>query len=180
MTRPATPVLLLVVAILAPVMGCSQRAAPPRKDLVDRSLMACLGAIRAYHRQADVHLERSDPAAAIAAVERALALPCRDRPSPEIQETMLDVYGRLGRLHLTRGEHDRALGRVREGLARPGAPSFFRANLHLVEGDALDAQAERRQAAGDKPGADALRREALQAFERSATMNQALLKELLP
>lgn len=180
MTRPAPWLLLLALAVHAPAAGCSKRAAPPRTDLVDRSLMACLGAIRAYHRQADVHLERSDPAAAIAAVERALALPCRDQRSPEIQETLLDVYGRLGRLHLTRGEPDRALTRVREGLARPGEPSFFRANLYLVEGDALDAQAERRQAASDKPGADALRREALQAFERSATMNQALLKELLP
>jgi hypothetical protein len=173
----------LAVAALASGLGagCSHGTEPSRrKDLVDRSLMACLGAIRAHHRQADVHLQRSDVPAAIAAMEQALALPCRDRPSAEIRESLLDVYGRLARLHLQRGELDRARARVEEGLRRPGGDSFFRANLHLVQGDVLDAQAERRSAEKDAPGADALRRQAIQAFGQSAAMNQRLLQELIP
>lgn len=165
--------------VLSP--GCAKRGAEGggSRPAVDRSLMACLGAMRAYHRQADVHLARGDARAAVHSVEQILGLGCVARNNPEVQEAVLDAYGRLGRLHLKLGELDQASERVAEGLKRPGAPSFFRANLHMVQGDLLDARAEAVERDGKKAEADALRRQAIEAFDRSAKMNMGLLKELV-
>jgi len=180
--------LLVVVVLLAGLggalsggAGCSRRAQPgaePRPP-IDRSLMACLGALRAYHRQADVHLAAGDPRAAVRSMEQILSLTCIGRKNPEIQEAVLDAYGRLGRLHLKLGELDQADRRVAQGLARPGPPSFFRANLLMVRGDLLDARAEKQDQAGHKKEAKALRRQAIAAFEKSARMNRALLEGLV-
>lgn len=105
-------------------------------------------------------------------------MPCLEHPGPEVQEALLDAYGRLGRLHLQLGQLDLAHQRVTEGLDLPGPPSFFRANLHMVRGDLLDARAEAKDRAGEKVEGDALRRQAIEAFESSAAMNMRLLKEL--
>ncbi|MDY0005129.1 MAG: hypothetical protein RBU30_27770, partial [Polyangia bacterium] len=120
-----------------------------------------------------------DAPAALRAVEQILALKCVEGKHPEVQEAVLDAYGRLGRLHLKLGQLDQAAERVAQGLRRPGPPSFFRANLHMVEGDLLDARAEAEDGAGRKESADGLRRKAIEAFDRSAKMNMDLLGELV-
>jgi tetratricopeptide (TPR) repeat protein len=171
--------LLLFVAL--GVTACSRRAQPgaERRPAIDRSLMACLGAQRAYHRQADVHLAAGDLPAAIRSIEQILGLACIGRKNPEVQESVLDAYGRLGRLHLKLGQLEQAQRRVSQGLARPGPPSFFRANLLMVRGDLLDAMAKQADAAGQTAKAKRLRREAIAAFERSARMNRELLSDLV-
>jgi tetratricopeptide (TPR) repeat protein len=175
-----------LLALLALGLGlgsgaCSRRAQPgsERRPKIDRSLMACLGAQRAYHRQADVHLAAGNVRAAIRSIEQILGLACTGRKNPEVQEAVLDAYGRLGRLHLKLGQLDRARERVSQGLARPGPPSFFRANLLMVRGDLLDAMATERDKAGKPAEARRLRREAIAAFERSARMNRRLLSDLV-
>lgn len=179
-TASLAPLLLAASVLSVTAAGCSR--APQRGEhapRIDRPMMACLGALRAYHRQADVHLASGDPRAAIASIERILALRCIDRPNPEIQEAVLDAYGRLARLHLKLGETREAAKRVREGLHRGGPPSFFRANLLMVQGDVLDAQAQALDKAGTPGDAKSLRRRAIDAFERSARMNKRLLEELV-
>lgn len=172
--------LLMTCVVGLGVSGC-KRASPPGEGArrIDRPMMACLGAMRAYHRQADVHLAAGDPRAAITSIEQILELQCISRPNPEIQEAVLDAYGRLARLHLKLGETDAAAKRVREGLARSGPASFFRANLLMVQGDVLDARAHALDKAGKPEEAKALRRQAIDAFDRSARMNTRLLEELV-
>ncbi len=171
----------LVLVTAAGVVSCSRRAQPgaERRPAIDRSLMACLGAQRAYHRQADVHLAAGDVRAAIGSIEQILGLACIGRKNPEVQESVLDAYGRLGRLHLKLGQLEQAQRRVSQGLARPGPPSFFRANLLMVRGDLLDAMGKQADDAGQSAKAKRLRREAIAAFERSARMNRKLLSDLV-
>lgn len=177
--------VLLCLALLVPGWGalsggCAKRERETRgRSLVDRSLMACLGAMRAYHRQADLHLARGDHAGAVASVEQIVALKCASRENPEVQEAVLDAYGRLARLHLKRGALAQAGRYIQTGLKRPGGDSFFRANLHTIRGDWLDLRATGLDRAGKRAEADALRRQAIQAFEVSARMNRRLLEELV-
>ena len=183
MTRRPTLVALAFVLLGALLAGpgcrrAGQGGSEPRPK-IDRSLMACLGALRAYHRQADVHLGRGDAPAAIRAIEQIIGMQCIGRKNPEVQEAVLDAYGRLGRLHLKLGQMDQAARRVAQGLKRPGPPSFFRANLLMVRGDLLDAQASKLDQAGKPKEANKLRRQAIAAFEKSAKMNRVLLQELV-
>jgi tetratricopeptide (TPR) repeat protein len=172
----------LVLALVWGPAGCSRRHAgqqPDPRPRVDKALMACLGAIRAYHRQADLHLARNKPDLARQAVTQIVSLRCIRRPNPEIQEAVLDAYGRLARLHMQQGELAEAAQWLAKGMARKGPPSFFRANLYMVQGDLLDARAGALDKAGKKAEADQLRRQAIDAFERSSRMNRALLQELV-
>ncbi len=174
--------LTLTLGLLSGTTGCSRRKADQQTakgPRVDKSLMACLGAMRAYHRQADLHLARSKPAQAQEAVGQILTMKCIARPNPEIQEAVLDAYGRLARLHMQQGELDEAARWLAKGMARKGPPSFFRANLYMVHGDLLDARAGALDKAGKKEEADKLRRQSIDAFERSSKMNRQLLQEMV-
>lgn len=172
----------LAVALLGLPAGCHRKQAgqqPDQRPRVDRALMACLGAIRAYHRQADLHLARNKPGQARAAVAQIVSMKCIARRNPEIQEAVLDAYGRLARLHMQQGELDEAARWLAKGMQRKGPPSFFRANLYMVHGDLLDARASVLDKAGKTAEADKLRRQAIEAFERSSKMNRRLLQELV-
>lgn len=172
----------LALALLAGPAGCTRRKAgqqPDQRPRVDKALMACLGAIRAYHRQADLHLARSKPARAREAVGQIMSMKCIARANPEIQEAVLDAHGRLARLYMQQGELDEAARWLAKGMQRKGPPSFFRANLYMVHGDLLDARAGALDKAGQKIEADKLRRQAIDAFERSSKMNRQLLQELV-
>ena len=103
---PALPprVLPAALALAGGPTGCSKRhpgQSADRRPRVDKQLMACLGAIRAYHRQADLHLSRNKPEPAKDAVAQIVSLKCIARPNPEIREAVLDAYGRLARLNPT-------------------------------------------------------------------------------
>jgi tetratricopeptide (TPR) repeat protein len=180
--RMAVLGLALTLALLAGPAGCTRREAgqqPDQRPRVDRALMACLGAIRAYHRQADLQMARSRPGQAREAVAQILSMKCIRRANPEIQEAVLDAYGRLARLHMQQGKLDEAARWLAKGMQRKGPPSFFRANLYMVRGDLLDARAGALDKAGRKTEADKLRRQAIDAFERSSKMNRRLLQDLV-
>jgi len=177
-----TLAMSLTLGVIAGPAGCTRQKAgqqPDPRPRVDKALMTCLGAIRSYHRQADLHLARSNPTAAREAVAQILAMKCTGRTNPEIREAVLDVYGRLVRLHMQQGELDEAARWLAKGMQRKGPPSFFRANLYMVHGDLLDARAIALDKAGQKAEADKLRRQAIDAFERSSKMNRQLLGELV-
>ncbi len=177
-----TMALTATLALVAGPTGCSRREAgrqTAQGPRVDKALMACLGAMRAYHRQADLHLARNKPAQAMEAVGQILSMKCIARTNPEIQEAVLDAYGRLARLHMQQGELDEAARWLAKGMARKGPPSFFRANLYMVHGDLLDARAGALDKAGKKAEADGLRRQSIDAFERSSKMNRQLLQDLV-
>ena len=172
----------LALALLGGPAGCSRKHSGRRPDprpRVDKQLMACLGAIRAYHRQADLHLARNKPGQARGAVAQIVTMRCIQRKNPEIQEAVLDAYGRLARLHMQQGELTEAARWLAKGIKRKGPPSFFRANLYMVQGDLLDARATALDKAGKKTKADGLRRQAIDAFEMSSKMNRKLLQELV-
>ncbi len=174
--------LTLILGLVAGPTGCSRRKAgrqTAQGPRVDKVLMACLGAIRSYHRQADLHLARNNPARAQQAVGQILSMKCIACPNPEIQEAVLDAYGRLARLHMQRGELDDAARWLAKGMARKGPPSFFRANLYMVHGDLLDARAGALDKAGKRAEADKLRRQSIDAFEHSSKMNRRLLGDLV-
>lgn len=174
--------LTVVSALLLGPAGCTRQKAgqqPDQRPRVNKALMACLGAIRAYHRQADLHMARNKPTRAREAVAQIVSMKCTRRTNPEIQEAVLDAYGRLARLHMQQGELDEAARWLAKGMRRKGPPSFFRANLYMVHGDLLDARAGVLDKAGQKAQADKLRRQAIDAFERSSKMNRRLLQELV-
>jgi hypothetical protein len=182
LTVALTFALTLALGLLSGTTGCSRRKAGQQTaqgPRVDKRLMACLGAIRSYHRQADLHLARSKPTRARQAVGQILSMKCIARPNPEIQEAVLDAYGRLARLHMQEGELDEAARWLAKGMARKGPPSFFRANLYMVHGDLLDARAGALDKAGKKTEGDNLRRQSINAFERSSKMNRRLLQEMV-
>ncbi len=175
-------VLGLALVLSGAPTGCSRKHTgqqPDPRPRVDKQLMACLGAIRAYHRQADLHLARNKPGQARGAVEQIVSMKCIQRKNPEIQEAVLDAYGRLARLYMQQGELKEAARWLTKGMQRKGPPSFFRANLYMVHGDLLDARATALDKAGKKTEADQLRRQAIDAFERSSKMNRRLLQELV-
>lgn len=144
---------------------------------LDEQLLSLLSSARAYHHQADLYLAQKDPAQAIAALRALLELPLAAQ-WPEAEETRLDAAARLAKLLVERGEVEQALRLVDAQLAQRPRESFYCANLHAVRGEVLEAQVKRLDAAGEKPRARELAREAIAAFERAIAINKQLQRGL--
>lgn len=140
------------------------------EDAIDEPLMYALSLAKNFHHQAAVYMADGKPAEAIAAIEKILQVRFPDG-APEAEDVKLDAYARLGKLHLVQGDREAAMKAVQQGIAASTRDSFFRANLHTVRGEVLQADAEALAATGDtdeiKAQVAALRKEAILAFEAS-------------
>jgi tetratricopeptide (TPR) repeat protein len=169
--------LLVVVGLLA---GCAKEreCACPQGKLLDRELMLLLSTVRAYHHQADIHLQQGNVDQAIATVRKILQLDLSSK-WPEAEEVRLDATARLAKLLLGQGKEDEALETAREGLSAAQRESFYLSNLHSVLGEILEQRSKRLDKDGQKEEARQVAREAIAAFEQSITINKRLQQQLL-
>lgn len=150
------------------------------EQAVSDELMIALGQAKNYHHKADVHLSDGKPELAERALRQLLAIPFPEG-SPEAEDVRLDARARLGKILLGRGALDEALEVIRKGIEGAERESFFLANLHTVEGEILEARAERLET-GDSPDPEAARSarsRALEAYARSIRINERLQEELM-
>jgi tetratricopeptide (TPR) repeat protein len=193
-TRPRRPwralagagaAVALAVVLLA-VRGCSaerdsaggerrvtQIAEPD--DVLGEELMLYLAQAKNLHHIADVYLGDGKVAEAIDSVRKILAIPV-PKDAPEAEDVRADARAKLAKLLLLRGSPDEAMRTIDEGLAEVHRESFFVSNLHSVKGEILQAMAEPLDAAS--PEAHTLKRQAIEAYQRSLEMQEALQKRL--
>ena len=166
--------------------GCAQQHdSPPSGDgqsvtqlgepseAVGKDLMLALGQAKNLHHRAKVLVADGDVAGAIASVREILTLrfPAGAAEADDVRD---DARALLGKLLMGQGQLDEALRVVQEGLAQSARESFFVANLYTVEGEVREARAAKMEGAD----ATAERHAALEAFDKSLKIDEALQKAL--
>jgi hypothetical protein len=180
----AASVALAAFAALA-VAGCRGGAgsragadcAPADAEVVDTPLMAFLSVARALHHEADIAESRADVPAAVAALERLVAIP--SPKAVEADEVRADARARLAELRLKMGDLDHAAADVREGLDEVRGPTYFRGHLLEVSGLVEEARAKGLADAGDPDGAARARARAVQLFEDAVRVQQTVIERAL-
>lgn len=148
------------------------RTAEP-EDVVDEALLTALAQAKNLHHIADVHLSEGNTEEAIRQMQRIFSIQF-PAGAPEGEDTLLDARARLAKLNLGLGRLDEAERVVTEGLAGAGRESFFVANLHMVLGEIREERAKSLE--GDAKRA--MNRSAIESFEKSIQINEALQKRL--
>jgi tetratricopeptide (TPR) repeat protein len=173
-------ILLVWTLVASLAAGCAdeRECACPQGKLLDRELMVLLSTARAYHHQADIHLQQGSVDQAVATVRKILQLDLSSR-WPEAEEVRLDATARLAKLLLGQGKEAEALETVRKGLSGAQRESFYLSNLHSVRGEILEKRSKRLDSEGQKEEARQVAREAIAAFEESITINKRLQQQLL-
>ena len=172
----------LLIALLAltactsssPDSTVTTKLADP-SDVIDEDLMISLAQAKNFHHKAKVYKSDGKLDDAIAAVRKILTLEF-PKNAPEAEDVRLDARALLGKLLIEKKDFDEAMRVVDEGLAATSRSSFFVANLHTVRGQILDAEADVADAK-DKAKAQALRHDAIEAYDRSIKINEALIKK---
>jgi hypothetical protein len=137
--------------------------------------LATIGIAQALLHEADVLEGLGQRGEATLRAERVLSLELA--PEDPLREPLrLDAHGRLAELALADGRLDAADAAIDRGLAEVRDRSYFEARLHLVRGRVLEARAAAHRAAGLEEEAQAALRAALEAHERSISINEALLR----
>jgi tetratricopeptide (TPR) repeat protein len=173
--------LTIMLACSLGLMACSekQHLCPcPSENQLDQQLMVLLASARAFHHQADIHLQQGEVGQAVEALRQLLSLKL-DRRWPEAEEVRLDATARLAKLLLGQGQEQQALTLVQQELTAGARESFYLSNLHSVRGEILEGRARRLETAGDRLGGKQSAREAIAAFEQSIRINQQLQQRLL-
>ncbi len=182
---------LLLAALALFAVGCAKREAPqqtmecPGLDggkPVDPVLLAFLSRARAAHHLADQYEEDKDLVGAVAALEKLVhgPVPGGASPPPEAREVLSDTRARLADLESQLGHFDDAEKDVDDGLRLAPEPSYYQGHLFEVRG----LLEERRSKALAKDGKDAeakqARERALQAFEKSMSIQAGVIKKAVP
>lgn len=183
--------LVALALAAAAIAGCAKGADADRRGdcacageaVVDPALLAFLSKARAAHHKADLAEDRGDRAAAAAALA---ALADGPRPQgqrgalpPEAAEVLADTLARLADLRSQAGDAQAATRDVEEGLALATAPTHFRGHLFEVLGIVRERQAKAMEAAGDKPSAERMKAQAVQAFETAIKIQDQVIDEAL-
>lgn len=144
-----------------------------------QELMLALAQAKNFHHRAKVYMSDGDLPTAMASVRSILSL--RFPPgAPEAEDVRADARALLAKLMMGRGEHEQAEQVIAEGLAEATRDSFFIANLYTVRGELYEAMAEAALAApGGAASAAQLRRKAIEAFDRSISINRAIQERLV-
>lgn len=142
-------------------------------EAVGKDLMLALGQAKNLHHRAKVLMADGDVAGAIASVRQILTLRF-PAGAPEADDVRADARALLAKLLVGQGQLDEALRTVDEGLAEASRDSFFVANLYTVEGEVREARAAKLAGAD----ATAERHAALEAFDKSLKIDEALQKKL--
>ncbi|RMH38826.1 MAG: hypothetical protein D6689_18560 [Deltaproteobacteria bacterium] len=172
---------VLAVALAAVVAAACTGDAPRSvtqlaepADALDEDLMAALLQAKNLHHKANLYLLDGDTRAAIDALRAILAIefpPGAD----EAQDVLVDARSRLAKVLLGAGRADEALRVVDEGIAAAARESYFLANAYTVRGEILEHLAT---AQTDPAARDALKRDAIAAYDRSIEINNAIRARL--
>jgi hypothetical protein len=139
--------------------------------------MAFLSAARALHHEADLRERADDPAGAIAALERLVALPAPH--AVEVDEVLADARARLAQLRLARGDVDGAERDVQAGLQRVQGPTYFRGHLLEVEGLVQEQRAAALADAGRSDEAAKARAHAVSLLEEAVHVQEQVIDRTL-
>lgn len=178
---------VLAALVIAGLAACSSESpAPPKPsvtrvaepdDVIDEALMIALAQAKNFHHKAQVYTGDGNGPEAINSVRQILSLRF-PAGAPEADDVRNDARALLGKLYIEQGQLDEAMRTVDEGLAASPRQSFFVANLYTVRGEVHEARAKLLDAT-DKPTATAERHAAIEDFERSIKINEALQKKLM-
>jgi tetratricopeptide (TPR) repeat protein len=180
--------LATITAVVVALAGCHAREAPPAQtgdsvtqlgepsDAIGKDLMLALGQAKNLHHKAKVLVSDGDIAGAIASVRQILSLrfPAGAAEADDVRD---DARALLAKLLVGQGQLDEAQRTVDEGLAQSPRESFFVANLYTVSGEIHEARAA-QLGSGDVRATDE-RHAALEAFDRSLKIDEALQKKLV-
>lgn len=184
-----------LLALLTALAGCdgegelrsATRVADPgdlahaadKAPRLTQELMVALAQAKNFHHRAKVYMSDGDLPAAMASVRSILSL--RFPPNaPEAEDVRADARALLAKLMMGRGELEQAEQVVAEGLAEATRDSFFVANLYTVRGELFETMAEAALALpGGAARAAQLRRRAIEAFDRSISINRAIQERLV-
>src|SRR5690606_19190913 len=133
------------------------------------------------HGKADVLVDSGDLEQAAATVAMILDIPFPAGAS-EAEDVMADTRARLGKLYAELGKLEEALAVVDLGIASSKRQSFYLANLYTVRGQILQEMAKNAEVelGSQDPQVTHTRREAINAFDLSIQINDALLETLDP
>ncbi len=146
--------------------------------VIGDDLMLALAQAKNYHHKANVYIADGNTAEAIASVRQILALRFPAN-APEADDVRHDARALLAKLLASQGKLEDAMAVIAEGLASATRESFFVANMYTVKGELHQARAELlSKDAARKPDADAERRAAIMAFDRSIEINTRLQQQL--
>lgn len=156
------------------------RVADPA-DVIDQDLMVALAQAKNFHHKAKVYRSDDNLPAATAAVRQILSLRFPAN-APEADDVRNDARALLGKLLVEQGQLDEAMRTVTEGIAQSSRESFFVANLYTVKGEIHEARAAELAAITPPVARETIvaeRHLAIQAFDKSITINEALQKKLM-
>jgi tetratricopeptide (TPR) repeat protein len=153
------------------------RVAEP-DEVIGQDLMTALAQAKNFHHKAKVYMTDGNLGEATAAVRQILSLEF-PQGAPEADDVRNDARAMLAKLLVAQNQLEEAMRTVTEGIAQSSRESFFVANLYTVQGEVHEARATQYMTANDKPKADAERRAAIEAYDRSIKINEALQKKLM-
>ena len=175
---------------LATVPACSDESSstngsvttiPSPADAVSEELMLALHNAKNLHHIADVHVADGKLDLAAAAVQRVLAVTF-PADAEEGESVRLDARARLAKLLVLQSKHADAMKILDEGISRSKRESFFLANVYTVKGEVFKAMAKdaRDPSKGnDEARAKELNRDAIKAYTRAISIDEALQKKLM-
>ncbi|HEU0031330.1 MAG TPA: hypothetical protein VFQ53_11905 [Kofleriaceae bacterium] len=182
--------LVIVVAAMAVVAGNACTTNEPEasrrsvtnvadpSDVIDEQLMIALAQAKNFHHKAKVYMSDGNIVSAIASVRQILSLRF-PTGAPEADDVRNDARALLAKLLVMQGNLDEAMRTVEEGLASVSRESFFVANLYTVKGEIHQARAALMTEPQDAAKAAAEKRAAIDAYDRSIKINEALQKKLM-
>jgi len=140
--------------------------------------MVALAQAKNHHHKANVYIADGNTTEAIASVRQILALRFPAN-APEADDVRHDARALLAKLLASQGKLEDAMAVIAEGLASATRESFFVANMYTVKGELHQARAELlSKDVARKTDADAERRAAIMAFDRSIEINTKLQQQL--
>ncbi len=183
-------ILLLVpvtiVTVVLAVTSCSDREPPPPArttavaeptDVDDQALMIALSQAKNFHHKAKVYMSDGKLDDAIASVRQILALHF-PAGAPEGEDVHNDARALLAKLLVEQGKLEDAMTVVMEGIGPSTRESFFVANLWTVKGEIHEARAQQLDATDKTKAADE-KRAAIEAFDKSIKIDEAIQKRLM-
>jgi tetratricopeptide (TPR) repeat protein len=155
--------LLLGLALCA--SGCGGEMASPSSTAEGSPALAQLRRARSLHQFAARRAAAGDVDGAVKALEEVASLQF-PAGAPEAADVAVDAMAEISRLLLVAGRAPEAEAAARRAVAAGSAPSYFVGLAWLRLGDALQARG--------------LKRQAVDAFERSIAVNNAVLAPSAP
>ena len=190
MTRARLPLWLRHAALLWLLVAACSREQAAHSDgnqrggsaapgvVIGDELMVALAQAKNHHHKANVYIADGNTTEAIASVRQILALRFPAN-APEADDVRHDARALLAKLLASQGKLEDAMAVIAEGLASATRESFFVANMYTVKGELHQARAELlSKDVARKTDADAERRAAIMAFDRSIEINTKLQQQL--